>query len=83
LNSAAEWLSIAGQTKLVVSGGFDLGDKITEQDFHDWYNKEVSSKRGCKKCESSVLTYHQAFCEPSKSSRLLTLNPLSVVGASI
>jgi hypothetical protein len=43
LNSAGEWLSIAGQTKLVVSGGFDLGDEINEQDFHDWYNKEVSS----------------------------------------
>jgi hypothetical protein len=42
LNSAGEWLTIAGQTKLVVPGGFDLGDKITEQDFHDWYNKEVS-----------------------------------------
>ncbi|PMD32128.1 hypothetical protein L207DRAFT_640428 [Hyaloscypha variabilis F] len=29
-----------GQTKLLIPGGFDLGDKITEQDFHDWYNKE-------------------------------------------
>lgn len=36
-------LIAAGQTKLVVPGGFDLGDKITEQDFHDWYNKEVSA----------------------------------------
>jgi phosphoribosylformylglycinamidine (FGAM) synthase-like amidotransferase family enzyme len=38
-------LTLTGQTKLVVPGGFDLGDKITEQNFHDWYNKEVSAEK--------------------------------------
>jgi phosphoribosylformylglycinamidine (FGAM) synthase-like amidotransferase family enzyme len=42
-----DMLNLAGKIKLVVPGGFDLGDKITEQDFHDWYNKEVSDIMIC------------------------------------
>jgi hypothetical protein len=51
-------LNLAGKIKLVVPGGFDLGDKITEQDFHDWYNKEVS---GIMICESTVLTHFSSI----------------------
>lgn len=28
---------------MIVTGGFDLGPAVSEQEFHDWYDKEVCS----------------------------------------
>ncbi|KUJ07859.1 uncharacterized protein LY89DRAFT_725586 [Mollisia scopiformis] len=29
-----------GKTKTIVTGGFDMGPEVSEQEFHDWYDKE-------------------------------------------
>jgi hypothetical protein len=73
-------LIIPGQVKLVVPGGFDLVDKITEQDFHDWYNKEVRPNFHWEKreliCLFSILNAWPKFLVPA-------LDPIPIVGSSI
>jgi hypothetical protein len=39
----------AGQVKLICTGGMELPDSITEDEFNDWYNKEVKMLSGYMK----------------------------------